>query len=102
MIQVCQDLLVLQDKLESRRDHQRRRSREETRVTQDLQAPVVIQVIQDLLVHQVARREKRENQENQANEANKAKTVTRVLQVSLETKENQDFQVLQAETERED
>lgn len=71
-------------------------------MTQDLQAPVVIQVIQDLLVHQVARKEKRENQENQANEANKAKMVTRDLQVSLETKENQDFQALQAETERED
>lgn len=102
MIQGCQDLLVLQDKLGNRRDHQRQRFREETRVTQDFQVPVVIQATQDLPVPQVARKEIRENQENQANEANQAKTATLVLQASLETKESQAFQVLQAGMERED
>lgn len=102
MIQGCQDLLVLQGRLGSRRDHQRRRFREETRETQDFQAPEVSQAIQDLLVPQVARKEIRENQEKQANEANQAKTATLVLQVSPETKESQASQVLPAGTERED
>lgn len=61
MNQVCQDLLVLQGKLENRRDHLRRRFREETRVTQDFQVPQVIKATQDPLVPQVARKETREN-----------------------------------------
>lgn len=102
MSKVCLDLLVLQGKLESRRDHQRQKFREETRVTQDFQAPAVIQAIQDLLVPRVARKEKKENQEKQANEANQEKTVTLVLQVSPEAKESQVFLVLQAGMARED
>lgn len=102
MNQVCQDLLVLRDKLENRRDHLRQRFREETRVTQDFQVPEVIRVILDLLVPQVARKETRENPENPANEANQAKTVTLDLQASPESKENQAFPVLQAGMERED
>lgn len=102
MIQGCQDLLVLQGRLGSRRDHQRRRFREETRVTQDFQVLEVSQAIQDLLVPQVARKEIRENQEKQANEANQAKMATLVLQASLEPKESRAFQVLLAGMERED
>lgn len=101
MIQVWQDLLVLQGRWENIRGHQSLRSREETRVTQDLTEFQVIQAIQDLLVPQVARREIRANQEKQANEANQAKTVTLVPQASLDLKESQACQALQAGMERE-
>lgn len=102
MIPVCQDLLVLPDKWENRRGHLRRRSREETRATQEFQDQEAIQAIQDLLVLQEDRKETRENQEKQANAANQAKMETLVLQDSLESKESQAFQVLQAGMERED
>lgn len=102
MIPVCQDLPVLPDKWENRRDHLRQRSREETRVTREFQDQEAIQAIQGLLVPQEDRGETRENQEKQANAANQAKTETLVLQDSLESKENRAFQVLQAGMGRED
>lgn len=101
MNQVCQDLLVLPGKWENRRGHLRRRFREETRVIQESQAPQVIQATQDLLVHLEDRKEKRENQGKQAKEANQAKMATLELQASLESKETQACQVLQAGMERE-
>lgn len=102
MSKVCQDLQVLQGKLESRKGHLRQRFREETRVTQVFQVPWVIQAIQDLLVPRVDRKETRENQEIQANEANQAKTVTLALQASPVSKENQACPVLLAGMEREE
>lgn len=102
MTQVCQDLLVLQDKLGNRADNRRLRSREETRVIQGSQVLEVTLVFQDPLVPQVVRKERKENQGKQANEENQAKMVIPVIQDSLVQREMQDFQGLQAEMEREE
>lgn len=100
MNQVYQDLPGPQVRSENRRDHLRLRSREETRVNQVFQVHQVIEDTQGLLVPLVARKARRENQERLANEESKAKMVTLALQASLESKENQVYQVLQAGMER--
>lgn len=102
MIQVCQDLPVLPDRWESRRDHLRQRSREETRGSQVSQVLQVIPATPDPPVPLEARKETKENQERQENEVNQEKMATRVLQVSLGSKESPDFQVPLAGMERED
>lgn len=86
--------------MENRADQRRQRFREETRATQDLQVPEVIQAFQDPLVPQVVRKERRGSLGKQANGENQAKMATLVHQDSLDPKENQVFQVLQAEMER--
>lgn len=101
MTQVCQVLLVLQDKLGNNKDHLRLRFREETRVTPDLQVHEVIQDIQEPLAHQVDRKERKENQEKQENEENQAKMATLVLQDFLDPREKEAFLVHQAEMEKE-
>lgn len=102
MTRVCQDLPVLRDRWESRRDHLCQKSREETRGSQVSQVLQVIPATPDPLVPPEARKETKENQERQENEVNQAKMATRVLQGSLESKESPDFQVLLAGMERED
>lgn len=102
MNQVCQDLLVLQDRLGSRRSHLRQRFREETRVTKDLLAFKVIQAHRVHRVPLVARKEKRENQERRANEVNQAKTVIQVLRDFQESKVSQACRAFQAGMARQD
>lgn len=100
MNQVYRDLLGLRVRSGNRRGHLRLRSREETRVNQVFQVHQVIEDSQGFLVPPAARKARRENQERPANEESKAKMVMPALQASLESKENQVCQVLQAGMER--
>lgn len=102
MTRVCRDLLGLPDKLGNKKDQRRPRSREETRVTKDLQDLPVILDTPDPLARLEDRKERRENLEKPEKEANQEKTVIPVLQASPESKESRVFRVHQAETEKED
>lgn len=101
MTPVCLDPPGLLDRLGSRRDPRRQRSREETRETKDLQElPVILDTL-DHLAPLEDRKERRENPESQAKEANQEKMVIPGLQASLGSKESQVFQDHQAATEKE-